>query len=88
MTRILVGKLLLCGCPKPNPGEVFHTYSTYRRGVEVMMGVYNLRDLTPEGRDERDVPYKMEWVRHHDRYEPAPRAKVAPEVGSCCSTHT
>jgi predicted dithiol-disulfide oxidoreductase (DUF899 family) len=48
--------------------EVFHTYSTYGRGVEVMMGAYNLLDLTPKGRDERDVPYKMEWVRHHDRY--------------------
>jgi predicted dithiol-disulfide oxidoreductase (DUF899 family) len=73
---------------KDDAGDVFHTYSTYRRGVEVMMGTYDLLDLTPKGRDERDVPYKMEWVRHHDRYEPAPRAKVAPEVGSCCSTHT
>lgn len=49
-------------------GEVFHTYSTYGRGVEVMMGTYNMLDLTPNGRGERDVPYKMEWVRHHDRY--------------------
>lgn len=58
-------------------GEVFHTYSTYGRGVEAMMGTYNLLDLAPLGRNERDVPYKMEWVRHHDRYEapqPAPRA--------------
>jgi predicted dithiol-disulfide oxidoreductase (DUF899 family) len=64
-------------------GEVFHTYSTFGRGVEVMMGTYGLLDLTPEGRGERDVPYKMEWVRHHDRYEPAPVAtKVAG--ASCC----
>jgi predicted dithiol-disulfide oxidoreductase (DUF899 family) len=63
---------------KDDAGEVFHTYSTYGRGVEVMMGAYNLMDLTPKGRDENDVPYKMEWVRHHDRYEPA------PTVGSCC----
>ena len=34
------------------------------------MGTYNLLDLTPMGRNERDVAYKMEWVRHHDRYEP------------------
>ena len=34
--------------------EVFHTYSTYGRGVEVMMGTYNILDLTPNGRDERD----------------------------------
>jgi len=65
---------------KDDAGEVFHTYSTYRRGVEVMMGTYNLLDLTPKGRDER---HGMEWVRHHDRYEPAPVAKAA--AGSCCA---
>jgi predicted dithiol-disulfide oxidoreductase (DUF899 family) len=69
---------------KDDAGEVFHTYSTYGRGVEVMMGAYHLMDLTPKGRDENDVPYKMEWVRHHDRYEPAPLAKPAPAAGSCC----
>ena len=72
---------------KGDAGEVFHTYSTYRRGVEVMMGTYNLLDLTPKGGDENDVPYKMEWVRHHDRYEPEPLAKAAPAVGSCCAAH-
>ena len=40
---------------KDDAGDVFHTYSTYGRGVEVMMGTYNLLDLTPKGRDERDV---------------------------------
>ena len=65
-------------------GAVFHTYSTYGRGVEVMMGTYNLLDLTPKGRDERDVAHKMEWVRHHDRYEPAPVAKAAA-AASCCA---
>jgi predicted dithiol-disulfide oxidoreductase (DUF899 family) len=57
---------------KDDAGELFHTYSTYRRGVEVMMGAYNLLDLTPKGRDEDNLSYGMEWVRHHDRYEPAP----------------
>ena len=57
-------------------GEVFHTYSAYGRGVEVMMGTYRMLDLLPKGRDERDVEYKMEWVRHHDRYESAaPKAR-------------
>ena len=55
---------------KDDAGDVFHTYSTYGRGVEVMMGTYNLLDLTPKGRDERDGE-GMEWVRHHDRYEAA-----------------
>jgi predicted dithiol-disulfide oxidoreductase (DUF899 family) len=49
-------------------GEVLHTYSTYGRGVEVMMGTYNMLDLVPRGRDEGNQKYTMEWVRHHDRY--------------------
>jgi predicted dithiol-disulfide oxidoreductase (DUF899 family) len=61
---------------KDDAGDIFHTYSTYGRGVEVMMGTYNMLDLMPKGRDERDVDHKMEWVRHHDRYEPA--------ASSCC----
>ena len=60
-------------------GAVFHTYSTFGRGVEAMMGAYTLMDLTPQGRDERDVFYKMEWVRHHDRYEPGRAFEPAPE---------
>ena len=62
-------------------GEVFHTYSTYGRGVEVMMGAYNLLDLTPKGRNELDVSHRMEWLRHHDRYA------AAPGTGSCCAAH-
>jgi predicted dithiol-disulfide oxidoreductase (DUF899 family) len=49
-------------------GDVFHTYSTYGRGVEVMMGTYRLLDLVPKGRDEAGLPSTMAWVRHHDRY--------------------
>jgi predicted dithiol-disulfide oxidoreductase (DUF899 family) len=71
---------------KNEAGEIFHTYSRYGRGVEVMMGTYQFLDLTPKGRDERDVPNKMEWVRHHDRYESQSPAKAAA-VDSCCETH-
>lgn len=53
---------------RDDAGEIFHTYSTYGRGVEVMMGAYNLLDLTPRGRDEDHLSFTMEWVRHHDRY--------------------
>jgi predicted dithiol-disulfide oxidoreductase (DUF899 family) len=67
---------------KNDAGEVFHTYSTYGRGVEVMMGTYDMLDLTPKGRDENNVEYKMEWIRHHDRYEPTPVAKAPPAAGS------
>jgi predicted dithiol-disulfide oxidoreductase (DUF899 family) len=72
---------------KDDPGDVFHTYSTYGRGVEVMMGTYNMLDLTPKGRDERDGEYKMEWVRHHDRYDATPGAKAAPGAGSVEALH-
>jgi predicted dithiol-disulfide oxidoreductase (DUF899 family) len=65
---------------KNDAGEIFHTYSTFGRGVEVMMGTYNMLDLMPKGRDERDVPYKMEWVRHHDRYERTAWMEWAPEM--------
>jgi len=64
---------------KDDAGQVFHTYSTYGRGVELMMGTYELLDLTPKGRDEDGLEFTMAWVRHHDRYE-AQAAAVAP----CC----
>ncbi|HVJ37436.1 MAG TPA: thioredoxin family protein [Stenotrophomonas sp.] len=52
-------------------GQVFHTYSRFGRGVEVMMHTYALLELTPRGRDEDLLAYPMAWVRHHDRYETA-----------------
>jgi predicted dithiol-disulfide oxidoreductase (DUF899 family) len=64
---------------KDDAGDVFHTYSTYGRGVEVMMGTYNYLDLTPKGRDEDGLPYPMAWVRRHDQYGEKPR-----ETGTCC----
>ena len=70
---------------KDDTGAVFHTYSTYGRGVEAMMGTYDLLDLTPKGRDEDDLPYTMAWVRHHDRYEtPAPASPAQSAEASCC----
>ena len=59
-------------------GAVFHTYSTFGRGVEVMIGTYPMLDLMPHGRGEREVPNKMEWVRHHDRYP------TAAQPSACC----
>ena len=69
---------------KDDSGEVFHTYSAYGRGVEVMMHTYRLLDLTPKGRDEDGLRFTMDWVRHHDRYEPAPAAKSTSATASCC----
>ena len=67
---------------KDDAGDVFHTYSTFGRGVEAMMGTtYELLDMAPKGRDEDALAYTMEWVRHHDRYDDAP----AP-AASCCAS--
>lgn len=72
---------------KNDAGAVFHTYSTYGRGVEVMMGTYNMLDLVPKGRDEDQLKFAMAWVRHHDRYEPQPVAKTAQGAATCHSAH-
>ncbi|TMJ46353.1 MAG: DUF899 domain-containing protein [Alphaproteobacteria bacterium] len=50
-------------------GDVFHTYSSYGRGGEDMLGTYRLLDLVPKGRDETGPNGNLsDWVRHHDRY--------------------
>lgn len=48
--------------------DVLHTYSTYSRGLDILIGAYNYLDLTPLGRQEATMKYGMEWVRHHDKY--------------------
>jgi predicted dithiol-disulfide oxidoreductase (DUF899 family) len=53
---------------KDAAGEVFHTYSSYARGLDILMGTYNVLDLVPKGRDEDGLAFSMSWVRHHDRY--------------------
>jgi predicted dithiol-disulfide oxidoreductase (DUF899 family) len=50
-------------------GAVFHTYSTYGRGLDILIGAYNYLDLVPKGRDEDGLAHTMAWVRHHDRYD-------------------
>ncbi|MGH7571403.1 MAG: DUF899 domain-containing protein [Gemmatimonadota bacterium] len=50
-------------------GDVFHTYSSYSRGNELLLGTYNYLDLLPKGRDESGLSPPMAWVRHHDRYD-------------------
>jgi predicted dithiol-disulfide oxidoreductase (DUF899 family) len=53
---------------KDDDGQVFHTYSSYARGLEPILGIYSLLDFVPKGRDEEGLVYSMEWVRHRDRY--------------------
>jgi len=49
--------------------SICHTYSTYMRGLDLFIGMYNLLDVTPLGRQEEDG-CKFVWVRHHDKYGP------------------
>lgn len=58
---------------KDSDGAVFHTYSTYARGIELANPTYQLLDLAPRGRDEGDLPYTMAWVRLHDQYPQYPQ---------------
>jgi len=52
---------------KDDAGSVFHTYSCYQRGLDMMNVAYHYLDLVPKGRDERG-PHAMAWVRYHDSY--------------------
>lgn len=53
---------------KNEQGEVFHTYSCYARGLDMLNGAYHYMDLAPKGRDEDDLPYTMAWLNRHDQY--------------------
>src|SRR6266700_2689363 len=54
---------------KDAEARIFHTYSCYARGLDMMNVAYHYLDLVPKGRDEEQLRFTMEWVRHHDRYE-------------------
>jgi predicted dithiol-disulfide oxidoreductase (DUF899 family) len=54
---------------RDDAGAVYHTYSTFARGCETLLGTYGLLDLVPKGRDEASLAFTMAWVRHHDRYD-------------------
>ena len=51
---------------KDDNGEIFHAYSSYARGLDILVGAYNFLDLTPKGRNEEEI---MDWVRRHDEYD-------------------
>ncbi len=53
---------------KDPSGAVFHTYSCYARGLDMMNGAYHYLDLVPKGRDE-GPSHMHEWLQLHDSYE-------------------
>jgi predicted dithiol-disulfide oxidoreductase (DUF899 family) len=81
---------------KDASGQVFHTYSTYARGLDILVGTYNFLDMAPKGRDEAGLKHTMAWVRHHDKYEDGyvvdanagyvqpDVVKLETKVGKCC----
>jgi predicted dithiol-disulfide oxidoreductase (DUF899 family) len=75
---------------KDEDGSIFHTYSTYARGLDALVGTYQFLDLVPKGRDEDALAFSMAWVRHHDRYNDGYAVDAAAgyqkpkETASCC----
>jgi predicted dithiol-disulfide oxidoreductase (DUF899 family) len=59
---------------KDERGDIFHTYSSYGRGGDLLIGAYNYLDLSPFGRQEKKGE-GMDWVRRHDKYDDAPSFK-------------
>ena len=58
---------------KDEAGQVYHTYSSYARGNEEVIGAFIYLDLTPKGRNEKEI---MDWVKRNDEYDISPQ--------SCC----
>lgn len=69
-------------------GDIFHTYSSYARGCDMLIGAHNYLDLTPKGRNEIRI---MDWVRYHDRYDSdgvvgaTGAYRPARDATACCS---
>jgi predicted dithiol-disulfide oxidoreductase (DUF899 family) len=61
---------------RDDTGRIFHTYSTYGRGIDMMNTAYNYLDLVPKGRDE-DGGGMSQWLRRHDEYDSQPAAQDA-----------
>lgn len=69
----LPGLSIFC---KDENGDIFHTYSTYGRGGDILINAHNFLDLTPKGRNEEGT---MHWMRRHDEYE-------GEAADSCCAS--
>ena len=75
---------------KDQNGDIFHTYATFGRGAEEVLGAYMYLDMTPKGRNETGPQHNLtDWVRHHDRYGVSgrvlPTGRWSEEVDACCA---
>src|SRR6266566_8820340 len=62
---------------KDENGDVFHTYSCYARGGDLLLGAYNFLDLTPKGRNEKEI---MDWVKRNDEYKTGATQSCHPQA--------
>jgi predicted dithiol-disulfide oxidoreductase (DUF899 family) len=53
---------------KGEGGTLYHTYSTYSRGLDMLNGAYHYLDIVPKGRDEESLKYHMDWLKLRDEY--------------------
>jgi len=65
---------------KDSDDNIYHSYSTYGRGLEEFLGTYRLLDIVPKGRDENNLAWPMEWIKHNDRYN-------SNAKNNCCHIH-
>ena len=65
---------------KDSNGAIYHTYSTYSRGGEMFLGVYDWLDVAPKGRNENRNGNLMDWVKRHDSYETDGRTQPRSNV--------
>ena len=54
---------------RDDDGGVYHSYSCYARGLDMLNGAYHYMDLAPKGRDEDELPYTMAWLQRRDQYD-------------------
>ena len=64
---------------KDEDGAIYHTYSSYGRGGEILLGVYSWLDMVPKGRNETKSGGMMDWAKRHDQYE------AAKSAAPCCA---
>jgi len=53
---------------KDDNDEIYHSYSCYSRGLDMLNGAYHYMDLVPKGRDEKNLEWSMKWLHRHDQY--------------------
>ncbi len=71
---------------KDEAGNIFHVFSSFGRGDEILIGAYNYLDLTPKGRDETGPNGNLtDWVKHHDKYEEDMPTSQTGDLDACCS---